>query len=196
MGESALKSDRIYTYGDYRTWPDDERWELIDGTAWNMSPAPNRWHQQFQMALITQIAPYLKGHPCKVYAAPFDVLLPDSPEQEEDSVVTVVQPDISVICDRSKLTFTGCTGAPEWVIEILSPFTSRKDMAVKFELYQRHGVKEYWIVDPGNKYVHVYFLDENGKYSEDPLVYLMDAQIECNVVQGLTIDLQEVFAED
>jgi Uma2 family endonuclease len=195
MGEPALKNDRIYTYGDYKRWPADERWELIDGTAWNMSPAPNRFHQKYQMGFITQIAPFLEGHPCEVYAAPFDVLLPDLPDQAEDEVTTVVQPDISVICDESKLTDKGCTGAPDWIIEILSPYTSRKDIAIKHELYQRHGVREYWIADPGNRYVHVYLLDEKGNYPDDPKIYLREGTIECCVIEGLRIELGRVFTE-
>jgi Uma2 family endonuclease len=195
MGEPAVKRDRVYTYGDYKNWPDDERWELIDGTAWNMSPAPNRYHQGYLVELVRQIANYLEGRPCKMYAAPFDVLLPDRAEQEEDDVVTVVQPDISVICDPGKLTDKGCTGAPDWIIEILSPYTSKKDMTVKFELYRRHRVREYWIVDPGNRYVHVYLLNEDGRYPEDPGVYLADALVPCTVLEGLSIDLPRVFAE-
>lgn len=112
-----MKNDRVYTYGDYKTWPEDERWELIDGTAWNMSPAPNRFHQKYSLKFAQQIINFLEGRPCEVYAAPFDVLLPDRDDQEEDDVVTVVQPDISVICDKKKLTFKGCTGAPDRIIE-------------------------------------------------------------------------------
>ncbi len=195
MGEPAVGRDRTYTYGDYKNWPDDERWELIDGTAWNMSPAPNRFHQGYLIGFIVQIGVYLEGHPCRMYAAPFDVLLPDRADQEEDDVATVVQPDISVICDIEKLTDKGCTGAPDWIIEILSPYTSKKDMTVKFELYRRHGVREYWIVDPGNRYVHVYILDDNGRYPEDPEVYLKDAVVPCTVLEGLSLDLSRVFAE-
>ena len=195
MGEPAVKRDRIYTYGDYKNWPDDERWELIDGTAWNMSPAPSRFHQGYLIGFIVQIGPFLEGHPCTMYAAPFDVLLPDRAGQDEDDVVTVVQPDISVICNPGKLTDKGCTGAPDWIIEILSPYTSKKDMTVKFDLYQRHRVREYWIVDPGNRYIHVYLLNEDGRYPEDPEVYLKDAVVPCTVLEGLSIDLPRVFAE-
>lgn len=108
---------------------------------------------------------FLEDHPCEVYASPFDVLLPDREDQEEDDIVTVVQPDISVICDKNKLTFKGCTGAPDWII------------------------------DPGNRYVHVYVLDYNGNYPEDPKVYLHDAAVPCTVIEGLSIDLTRVFAE-
>ncbi len=194
MSEPARKYDRLYTYGDYRTWPIDERWELIDGIAWNMSPAPNRFHQEIFGELFTQIKVFLKEKTCKVYAAPFDVLLPDRDDQAEDDVRTVVQPDISVICDRNKLTDKGCTGAPDWIIEILSPYTSKKDMLIKFDLYERHGVREYWIVDPGNRYVHVYVLENEEKYPEDPQVCLRDAEIPCTVLDGLIVMLQTVFA--
>ena len=121
MGEPLRKADRRYTYGDYRQWPNDERWEIIDGVAWNMSPAPNRNHQSILTQLLKEIAVYLEDKECKVYPAPFDVLLPEEGEDDERSVSTVVQPDISVICDRSKLTYKGCTGSPDWIVEILSP---------------------------------------------------------------------------
>ena len=196
MSEPALKNDRTYTYGDYKTWPDDERWELIDGTAWNMSPAPNRYHQEIVSQFMRPILNHLEESPCKVYTAPFDVLLPDSADEEEDDIATVVQPDISVICDKNKLTDKGCTGAPDWIIEILSPYTSHKDMSIKYELYRRHGVREYWIADPGNRYVHVYLLDAEGNYPDFPAVYLRDAVIKCTVVEGLSIDLQRVFSEE
>lgn len=195
MGEPAIKKDRIYTYGDYRTWPEEERWELIEGTAWNMSPAPNRYHQGYLTNFLAQLAPFFEKHHCKLYAAPFDVLLPDFAEEEEDNVSTVVQPDISIICDRSKLTLKGCTGAPDWIIEILSPFTLRKDSAVKFDLYERHKVKEYWIVDPGSRTVQVFILDDSGKYPENPKICTEEDTIECTVIQGLTVDLRRVFAE-
>jgi Uma2 family endonuclease len=195
MGEPALKKDRIYTYGDYRNWPEDERWELIEGTAWNMSPAPNRYHQKFLTNFLAQLAPVFEGHPCEIYAAPLDVLLPDFTEENDDDVTTVVQPDISVICDRNKLTDKGCTGAPDWIIEILSPSTLRKDSAVKFDLYERHKVKEYWIVDPGSKTVQVYILDDTGKYPESPRIYTESELIRCTAVEGLTVDLNRVFAE-
>ena len=104
-----------------------------------------------------------------------------------------VQPDISVICDKEKLTDTGCTGAPDWIIEILSPYTAKKDMDVKFDLYQRHSVREYWIVDPGNKYIHVYLLDEEGKYPEEPEVFVPGDSIQCTVLDGFDIALDQVF---
>jgi Uma2 family endonuclease len=196
MGEPALKDDRIYTYGDYKNWPEGERWEIIDGTAWNMSPAPRRIHQKYLISFLGQIIPFLEDHCCEVYSASFDVLLPEHPNQREDEVTTVVQPDISVICDKSKLTPKGCTGAPDWIIEILSPYTSRKDIGIKFELYQHHGVREYWICDPGNKYLHVYLLDEKGRYPDEPKVFVDEGKIASSVVGGLVVNLGRIFAAE
>ena len=195
MGMPIQKTNKHYTYGDYKGWPNDERWELINGVAWDMSPAPNRAHQKISMHLSKTIALYLEGNLCEVYAAPFDVLLPGLGEESEDDVSTVVQPDISVICDSAKLTDKGCAGAPDWIIEIISPYTAKKDMGLKYELYEEHGVKEYWIVDPGNKFIHVYLLNEKGKYPEDPEVYLDGAAISCSTLEGLKINLSAVFSE-
>jgi len=195
MGLPLRKADKKYTYGDYRTWPEDERWELINGVAWDMSPAPDRRHQGISGQLFKQIIIYLENKTCEIYAAPFDVLLPEFGETEEDDVSSVVQPDILVVCETEKLTDKGCTGAPDWIIEIQSPFTSKKDMDHKFHLYEHHGVREYWIVDPGNRYVHVYALDDKGRYGEEPQVYLEDATISCTVIEGLAIDLNPVFRE-
>ncbi len=134
-----------FTYRDYLHWPDDERWELIDGVAYNMSPAPNRIHQKISGELHRQIANYLIGKQCEVYAAPFDVRLPATGEKN-DEITTVVQPDITIVCDKSKLDKKGCKGSPDLVIEILSPYTAKKDMKEKHFLYEKFAVKEYWIV--------------------------------------------------
>jgi Uma2 family endonuclease len=195
VGFPLRKADKLYTYGDYRGWPDDERWELIDGVAWNMSPAPSRRHQRISTQLVAEIVNFLRDKDCDVYHAPFDVMLPDPADQPEDEIITVVQPDISVICDRTKLTDKGCTGAPDWLVEILSPYTSKKDIDIKFHLYERHGVREYWLVDPGNKYVHAYVLAGDGKYPEEPRVYLPEDQIESAVLTGLVVDVGRILSE-
>ena len=196
MGLPVVKEDRIYTYSDYRIWPDEERWELIHGVAWDMSAAPNRYHQGLTMELARQIANYLEGKPCRVYIAPFDVLLPGFGETEEDDITNVVQPDISVICERNKLTAKGCTGAPDFIIEILSPSTSKKDHFDKLNLYEEFGVQEYWIVDPGNRYVQVYRLSENGKYPKAPEVFEREGLVASSVVSGLEIDIGKVFSAE
>lgn len=126
VGLPARKDDRLYTYGDYRTWSEDERWELIDGVAFDMSPAPSTAHQALSTELAYAIRAFLGRSGCRVFAAPFDVLLPAAPDQPEDEVATVVQPDLAVVCDPSRLRGFGCFGAPDWIIEILSPYTSRR----------------------------------------------------------------------
>jgi Uma2 family endonuclease len=193
VGEPAKKDDRLYRYRDYKAWPEDERWELIDGVAWNMSPAPSMGHQAISVELVHAIRSFLGKSGCRVFAAPFDVLLPDDPGQAEDEVSNVVQPDIAVICDQSLLHSFGCVGAPDWVIEILSPYTSRRDMAEKRSLYERHGVREYWVIDPGNRYVHVYLLGEMGQYA-DPAVYVGSAVIRSVVCPGFELRIEDLFA--
>ena len=194
MGLPARKLDRRYTYADYRTWPDDERWELIDGVAWNMSPAPSSRHQGILGELYLQVAPRLKGTLCRVFLAPFDVLLPETDSQREDDIPSVVQPDLTVICNVSRITERGCFGAPDWVVEILSPWTLKKDLDAKFALYERSGIREYWLVDPGNRTVHVYRLEASGRYG-DAAIKENDARIPCPVGSGIVVDAAELFAQ-
>jgi len=198
VGEPARKTDHPYTYGEYSSWPDDERWELIDGVAWNMSPAPSPLHQRVLAVIVARLEVFLEGNPCTVYPAPFDVLLPEREDQAEEDVPTVVQPDVSVICDLTKLTERGCTGAPDLIIEILSPSTHRKDIEIKMKLYERHGVREYWIVDPGNRFIDVYVLQGSGTYPDEPVLYLypgapQQTTLASMVLKNFKLDLSEVF---
>ena len=202
MADPLRNTDRSYTYTDYRTWPEDERWELIDGVAWNMSPAPARQHQGIVVAISSAFYSALNDQSCRVYPAPFDVLLPDGDETDDD-VTTVVQPDVSIFCDTSRLTPAGARGAPTLAVEILSPSSASKDMRIKRDLYERHGVLEYWIVDPGNRYVAVYLLDDNGRYAE-PRVHepaeTSKSMLEPSAVPlasvGVQIDLKALFDTD
>lgn len=194
MGFVAKKEDQKYTYRDYLTWPDDERWEIIDGIAFNMSPSPSRLHQEISMLLSTQFSVYLKGKPCKVYHAPFDVRLPVGNEEDEE-VETVVQPDIVIVCDRSRLDDRGCKGAPTLVVEIISPYTAGKDLKEKFNLYEKVGVKEYWIVDPSNQTVVVYKLGADEKFGR-PEAYTPVDSVKVGIFEDLTIDLREIFTEE
>lgn len=191
MGYPAKKEEKKYTYGDYLTWPDDERWELIDGVAYDMTPAPSRVHQKLLGNLFSQIYNYLKNKKCEVYLAPFDVRLPDNKEKDED-ITTVVQPDIVVVCDKNKLDDRGCRGAPDIAIEIISPYTVQKDMQKKFTLYERVKVKEYWIVHPVDKTVMVFQLNKKGGYNR-PLMYLEKDTIPVKLLGALKIDLKQVF---
>ena len=185
----ALPDYKRYTYADYCEWDDDERWEIIDGVAYAMSPAPLRRHQQILIELSTQLNSFLKGKLCEVYVAPFDVRL--NADKSDD---TVVQPDILVVCDKSKFDpdGKGVVGAPDLIIEILSPSTERRDRMVKFRAYQQAGVHEYWIVDPANKMVATNVLS-GGKYVTHS--YFEDESVPVHVLEGCTITLSEVFEE-
>ena len=191
MGPLAEKQDERFTYGDYLTWDDGERWELIDGVAYIMTPAPSPYHQLVLGELFIQFRNFLRYTPCQIYLAPFDVRLPEGDEAEEE-VRTVVQPDITVVCDRSKLDDKGCKGIPDLIIEILSPSTARKDLKEKFLRYERAGVREYWIVDPSGKMVTVFKLSEGGQYGR-PDVYSEEDRVKVGILEGLEIELEPVF---
>jgi len=193
-------SDQKYTYADYLTWPDDERWEIIDGVAfpWNgiqaMSPAPSVHHQKISMELSRQLSTFLKGKPCQVFAAPFDVRLSDQSTVSDNYVDTVVQPDLVVVCNESKLDDRGCNGAPDLVIEITSPSTGNNDLTIKFDLYQKHCVKEYWIVLPEAKAVMVFRLQKNKKYGTPDRFGCTDI-IKVPLLGDLMVELGSVFID-
>jgi len=191
MGPLAQKKDEIFTYADYLKWDDGERWELIDGFAYNMTPAPSRLHQKIAGGLFLQFGNYLLNSSCEVYMAPFDVRLFDE-NDTDDFVTTVVQPDITIICDPSKLDDQGCKGSPDLVVEVLSPATTRKDIKEKFIRYERAGVKEYWIVNPSANIVTVYKLGDERLYGR-PDVYGHEERIKVGIFEDLEIDLQPVF---
>jgi Uma2 family endonuclease len=178
------KEQPRYTYADYLEWDDDERYELIDGEAY-MLAAPSRIHQDISMALSTALYNFLEGKPCKVYAAPFAVRLFPAEDETDD---TVVEPDISVVCDSSKLDDRGCKGAPDLIIEIASPSTARYDRIVKFNKYREAGVREYWIAEPEERAVFAYTL-KNGEYTA--AVYEKTAT--SAVLPGCDIDLAAIF---
>ncbi len=184
--------DPRFTYGDYRRWEGDDRWELIDGEVFDMSPAPSRRHQQVVLRLALQIDDFLEGHSCEAYVAPFDVRLPEG-EEADDAIETVVQPDITVICDPSKLDDAGCRGAPDWIIEVLSPRTSARDQVHKRDLYERHGVREYWIVHPEDRVVTTYQLSSGGSFQA---VAVSEARgpTRPGVFADLEIDWERIFA--
>lgn len=181
-----------YTYADYVKWPEDERWELIDGTAY-MSAAPSRRHQEVQVELLRQISNYLLDKPCKVYGSPFDVRLAEEGEDDE-KVKDVVQPDITVICDKSKLDDRGCKGSPDLIMEIVSPSTAFMDYIKKLSLYEKKQVKEYWIVHPIDEIVMVYKLNENKKYGR-PEIYSKEDNVKVGIFEDLIICLKKVFEE-
>ncbi|MEM7548221.1 MAG: Uma2 family endonuclease [Bacteroidota bacterium] len=181
-----------YTYADYLTWPDEERWEIIHGVPYSLTPAPNRKHQEISVELSRQLANHLKGKSCKVYSAPFDVRL--SEDFSDDALVeTIVQPDISVFCDQKKLDEKVAKGAPDLVIEILSPSTTKKDLTTKILLYQRFLVREYWIIDPEKNIISICILDQHGKYPEAILIDDKMAEISSVAIKDFTTSLAEIL---
>ena len=154
-GTSALKLDARYTLADWRSWPEGERWELIDGLAYAMSPAPRVPHQAQAGELFGELRHYLKGKPCRVFMAPLDVFL----EEEGESGSTVVEPDVIAVCESAKIRDDGIHGAPDFAAEVLSESTASKDFGVKKELYERAGVREYWIIHPDTGAVFQYLRD-------------------------------------
>ncbi len=174
-----LRDSALHTYGEYTSWREDQRYELIDGSAYAMSPAPSRLHQRFVGELYRQIADALESGPCEVNLAPFDIRLPEDDEADE-VIKTVVQPDISVVCDPVKLDDRGCRGAPDWIIEVLSPASAAHDQIKKRALYERHCVSEYWLVHPTDHIVTVYCYegDEFGK----PVLYELEGTLPVSVL--------------
>lgn len=187
----ALPQEKSYTYEDILNWPEDERVELIDGEPYMMAPAPSPDHQSISWELVLQIGNYLKGKKCRAYHAPFDVRLFEEDGDQPYNVDTVVQPDLLVVCDPSKLDGHGCKGAPDLIIEILSPSTRQHDRLTKLNLYQRAGVKEYWIVDPEEKTVIVMTLEDGEHYA--PTAYSANAVVPVGVLEDCKIDLKPVF---
>ncbi len=182
MTRPAILNDRHYTYADYLKFPEDERWEIIDGVAYNMSPSPAERHQDLISELLTQVRSQLRGKPCRVYAAPFDVRF-----EASETTSKVVQPDLLVVCDRSKITGSGVVGAPDWIIEILSPRTAGKDQIVKRQLYEANGVREYWLIQPFDRVVTVYRLGEHGSYGIQDISE-MTGKLAVTAVPGIEID--------
>lgn len=175
-------------------WEDDQRWELIEGVAYNMTPAPSPRHQEISAELMRQLTNFFLDKQCKVYAAPFDVRFPENKEADEN-IKTVVQPDISVVCDLKKVDEKGCRGAPDLIIEIISPFTARKDLKEKLFLYERGGVKEYWIVEPVDRVLMQYKLENNIKRYGRAVIFSDEDKIPAAIFPDLEIDLSLVFNE-
>ncbi len=179
---------RCYTYADYLTWPEDERWELIDGVAYSMAPAPTRRHQEAVGEIFRQFANQLEDRRCRVYVAPFDLRL-GAPDAADAEITTVVQPDVSVYCDPSKLDERGAKGAPDLAVEVLSPHTAAKDLTVKRELYARFGVREYWVVEPLDRVLMIWRYEEEGFGT--PEILALEGQASSQVA-GLQLDLDRL----
>lgn len=186
---NQLDLGKTYTYADYLSWNLSERVELLWGKIFKMSPAPSTNHQRISSILHRNIANFLMNSSCEVFHAPFDVYLKIN-EQQPDSVV---QPDIVIVCDQSKLDEKGCQGAPDLVVEILSPSSAQKDLKYKLKLYEEAGIPEYWVVDPSNFLVQVFVLESGQYQSHRPYTY--EDSIQSKVIQGFSIHLKEVFPD-
>lgn len=188
---SQLDLSKTYSYADYFSWKFQERVELLRGKIMKMSPAPSKQHQRISSKLGFSIQKSLELSSCQVFYAPFDVRLESV--KDDKLAKTVVQPDICVICDLTKLDDRGCSGAPELIVEILSPGNTAKEMKHKFKLYEEAGVEEYWIVDPTEKIVWQYHL-ENGIFTNHrPLIE--EDVLHSLVLKGFSIELSAVFSD-
>ncbi len=187
-----LDPSAIYTYADYFSWRLKERLELLRGKIALMSPAPNRYHQEVVGNLHLYLGNFLRKQPCKVFMAPFDVRLPRPHSAADDPIFTVVQPDLCVVCDESKLDAQGCIGAPDLVVEVLSPGNARKEMREKYSLYEDAGVQEYWLADPEHQTILRYIRNADGIFTGSrPLT--SGETLTTELLPGLEINLQEVF---
>ena len=192
--ELTLDLNKRYTYADYLTWVDDKARELINGFIKIMSPAPRPVHAKVNLNIAAELKYVIKKNKgkCEIYHAPFDVRFPRNGEIDNNKIDTVVQPDICVICDLSKIDRRGCCGAPDMIVEILSISTAKKDMTEKFSLYEEFGVKEYWIVNPDEQTIIVFILQQNGKYDEGT-IYEFEGKIPIYIFDNYQIDLDDIF---
>jgi Uma2 family endonuclease len=188
-----IDASLTYSYAHYLTWLFDDRVELIKGKIFKMSPAPSPYHQQISVRIASELFAFLKNKVCQIYTAPFDVRFPKESLADKD-IYTVLQPDICVICDQSKLDDRGCIGAPDIVVEILSPGNNKMELLNKYSVYQEFGVKEYWVISPAEKTFLKYTLDENGRYQPSKL-FTLSEKVHSAVLPGFELDLDEVFED-
>ncbi|WP_102348278.1 Uma2 family endonuclease [Bacillus sp. Marseille-P3661] len=180
-----------FSYYDYCKWDESVRVELIDGEVYDMTPSPSRRHQEILGELFTEFNTFLRDKKCKVFIAPFDVRLL-SESKKDDKVFNVVQSDLTIVCDPSKLDDRGCNGSPNFILEVLSPSTTKHDRWRKYKLYEKSGVREYWIVDVHNETVEIFLLNDGGVYQLSG-VYSKEDYVEVITVEGLKIELDKIF---
>lgn len=195
---SQLNPNKIYSYADYITWQFNEAVELIKGKIQLMSPAPTSEHQAISRNLLLNIGNCLdKKQPCRIFHAPFDVKLYNRKKAvlSDENVYSVVQPDLCVICDPNKITERGCDGAPDWIIEILSKGNSKKEMKLKYELYEESGVSEYWLVYPYEKAIYQFVLNNETEKYQLAAMYAEDGIATPTLFPTLKINLAEVFTD-
>jgi Uma2 family endonuclease len=188
-----LDFSKTYTYADYYSWRFEERLELIKGKIFKMSPAPGGNHQTISFNIAGELYNFLKNKPCKAYPAPFDVRLVRN-EKSDKKVKTVVQPDISVVCDLSKVADQrSCLGAPDLVVEILSPGNNAKEIKIKYDLYEEFGVKEYWVVYPDEQSLLRYVLNKEGKFTSEGRALTVGDNVTTPILPGFELALDDVF---
>ncbi|MCX2431143.1 Uma2 family endonuclease [Pedobacter sp. GR22-10] len=188
-----IDASLTYSYANYLNWLFHDRVELIKGKIFKMSPAPSRLHQEISINLLKSFINFLDGQSCKVYAAPFDVRFPKKSKADQD-VYTVLQPDICVVCDRSKLDDRGCIGAPDLVVEILSPGNTKVELLHKYQVYQEFGVKEYWVVSQSDQSILIYTLNDLGKFQPSKL-FTLSERVTSTVLPGFELELDDVFQD-
>ncbi|MCI0667826.1 MAG: Uma2 family endonuclease [Methylococcaceae bacterium] len=185
----VLRDKNYHTYSDYLAWPENVRYELIDGAAYLMAPAPELDHQEIAGEIFFQLRQALEGKPCRAFVAPLDVRLPKADESDE-RIDTVVQPDILVVCDPAKLDRRGVRGAPDFIVEVLSPATAGHDFLLKRRTYERAGVAEYWLVHPTDRLLTCYRRVE-GRYGE-PAMQELTGTTQVSVLPGVVIAWDEL----
>lgn len=188
-----IDESRTYSYAHYLNWLFEERVELIKGKIFKMSPAPSRVHQEIFGTIFMALGNFLKNKSCKVYGAPFDVRFPKDSKADKD-VYTVLQPDICVVCDLTKLDARGCIGAPDLIVEVLSAGNNKKELLHKYKIYQEFGVKEYWVVSQSDQTILIYTLDDTGRFQPSKL-FTLSEQITSSVLPGFVLNLDDVFEE-
>jgi Uma2 family endonuclease len=181
-----------HSYADYLSWQLDEMVELIRGTVFRQAAAPRLIHQRISGKIFHHLYSFCQGKSCEVFSAPFDVRLPVS-SLDPDKIKTVVRPDLCVVCDPEKLDELGCLGAPDLIVEILSPGNNKKELVLKYEVYEASGVKEYWVIHPSERTLLIYTLN-TGKYQPSKLFTLGD-RVKSQALPGFELDLDEVFGE-
>lgn len=189
---SQLNPEGTYSYADYLTWKFTELVELIKGKVLRPMSAPAPSHQRLSRRLEYSIESFLRGGICEMFHAPFDVRLSRNVGSSDAQIQTVVQPDICVVCDPAKIDNRGCLGAPDWIIEIVSPGNLKHDTITKFDLYQENGVREYWVVFPGEQTIQVFELTDKGHY-QITAEYAEPGPMPVATLPGLAIEWSEVF---
>lgn len=181
-----LRDREHHTYGDYLAWPEDVRYELVDGFAYLMAPAPDLVHQDIAGEIYRQVANALQGNPCRAFIAPVDVRLPKA-EEADDAIDTVVQPDVLVVCDEAKLDRRGVRGAPDWVVEVISPGSASHDQIIKRQIYERHAVREYWLVHPTDRLLTIYRYAGNEYEYGKPEMLELAGETPVSILPGVVV---------